>query len=94
MVREGFLEEEASEITGMSMCLSDRQRAPHRYTVQKKPGGGQESDIFEERDGEKQIWPVVPDAGRAPVSCGQRCGCWAWQEECQGSPRKNKVMER
>ena len=28
MVREGFLEEEASEITGMSMCLSDRQRAP------------------------------------------------------------------
>lgn len=35
--------------------------------------------------------PVVPDAGRAPGSSRQRCGCRAWQEEGPG-PRRSSAL--
>ena len=43
-------------------------RAPHRNTVQKRPGSRPQSAIFKESNGGRQIWPVVPDEGNAPSS--------------------------
>lgn len=37
----------------------------HTHTDQKKK---QESDIIEDRSRERQVWPVVPNVERAPVS--------------------------
>lgn len=52
MVREGFLEEEASAITWEWVGAYQIDRGPHTGTQSKKnPGGGQESDISRRETG-------------------------------------------